>query len=159
MHALHAARLVEWRRDGQRIVYRVADLSVEALLRALKGTAAIDRGELIARTKNGTVALIDVRPRDELEQAHLPGALSVPLDEVKAWAKTAQEPSSALALDVRELSSTLDWSARTNSAVVRTGLGLDRDYQAEISRTRGEKRKPRKPIGFRGFVVRDPSGN
>lgn len=111
LQALYAARLVESRRDGQRILYRLADPSVEALLASLRSTAEkqlaeldvvareylegrdefepIGRPELRRRIKSGAVTLIDVRPREEYEQAHLPGAVSVPLDEVKAWAKTA----------------------------------------------------------------------
>lgn len=116
---LHAARLVESRRDGQRVLYRLAAPSVEALLGALKSTAEaqlaeldsvareylegrdefepIGRGELLSRIKSGTVALIDVRPREEYEQAHLPGAISVPLDEVRAWAKTAPKKKQVVA--------------------------------------------------------------
>jgi rhodanese-related sulfurtransferase len=119
LQALHTARLVESRREGQRIVYRLADRAVEALLRSLKQTAEqqlaeldsvtrdylegrdefepIDRKELLERMKSGTVTLIDVRPRDEYEQAHLPGAISVPLDEVKAWARTARRKGPVVA--------------------------------------------------------------
>jgi rhodanese-related sulfurtransferase len=111
LQALYGARLVDSRRDGQRIFYRLADPTVEAVLAALKATAAkqlaeldavareylegadaftpIDREDLLARMQRGTVALIDVRPREEYEQAHLPGAISVPLEQIGAWAKRA----------------------------------------------------------------------
>jgi rhodanese-related sulfurtransferase len=111
LQALYAARIVESRRDGQRILYRLADPSVETLLGTLQTTAKkqlaeldavareylegrdefepIDRNELLERIKRGAVTLIDVRPREEYEQAHLPGAVSVPIEEVKRWAKTA----------------------------------------------------------------------
>ena len=111
LQALHAARLVESRRAGQRVLYRLADPSVERLLGALKATAEaqlaeldavareylegrdelepIDRRELLARMKSGSVTLIDVRPREEFEQGHLPGAVSVPLEDVGRWVKTA----------------------------------------------------------------------
>jgi ArsR family transcriptional regulator len=49
----------------------------------------IDRRELLARMKSGGVTLIDVRPREEFEQGHLPGAVSVPLEDVRRWARTA----------------------------------------------------------------------
>src|SRR5579859_3768593 len=39
LRALAAARLVDTRRDGQRVVYRVADPSVVALYHALRATA------------------------------------------------------------------------------------------------------------------------
>src|SRR5262245_3868029 len=119
LQALYAARLVESRRDGQRILYRLADPAVEALLSALKATAEqqlaeldsvareyleggdqlepIDRKELQKRLRSGTVTLIDVRPREEYEQAHLPGAVSVPLDELKEWAKRAPKKKQVVA--------------------------------------------------------------
>jgi rhodanese-related sulfurtransferase/DNA-binding transcriptional ArsR family regulator len=119
LQALYAARLVESRREGQRIVYRLADPSVERLLSALKATAErqlaeldtvareyldgrdqfepIDRKQLLERLRSGAVTLIDVRPREEYEQAHLPGAVSVPLEELKTWAKTASRKKQVVA--------------------------------------------------------------
>jgi rhodanese-related sulfurtransferase len=119
LQVLAAARLVESRRDGQRIYYRVADHSVEALWLALRTTAEarlaeldgvardylagrddfepIDRGELARRLRAGTVTLIDVRPAEEFAQAHIEGAVSVPLDQVTAWAKTAPKRQTVVA--------------------------------------------------------------
>src|SRR5688500_9118992 len=84
LQVLAAARLIESRRDGQRIFYRVADPSVETLWHALQTTAEarlaeldevareyligrddfepIARAELVRRLRAGTVTLIDVRP-------------------------------------------------------------------------------------------------
>jgi rhodanese-related sulfurtransferase len=111
LQVLHAARLIESRRQGQRILYRIADPVVEQLWLALRSTARkqlaeleqvardylegaeefapIERKELARRIKAGTVTLIDVRPRDEYEQGHLPGAISVPLEEVDDWSRSA----------------------------------------------------------------------
>ncbi len=119
LQALYAARLVDSRRDGQRVVYRLASPAVETLLHSLRVTAEtqlaeldavarqylegrdelepIDRAELLRRLKSGTVALIDVRPREEYEQAHLPGAISVPLAELKEWARTAPRKKQVVA--------------------------------------------------------------
>src|SRR5262245_24471170 len=119
LQALHAARLVGTRRDAQRIIYRLADPTVETLIAALKRAAEsqlaelagvarayldggdelepIDRAELQRRLNAGTVTLIDVRPREEHEQAHLPGAISVPLDELPAWAKAAPRRKNVVA--------------------------------------------------------------
>jgi rhodanese-related sulfurtransferase/DNA-binding MarR family transcriptional regulator len=111
LQQLYAARLVETRREGQRIFYRLASPSVATLWHALRDTAQqqlaeldvvareylagrddfepISRTELVKRLENGTVTLIDVRPVEEFEQGHIEGAVSVPLDQVKEWAKTA----------------------------------------------------------------------
>ena len=111
LQVLHAARLVETRREGQRIFYRLAGPAVEALWLSLRGTAEaqlaelpgvareylgdpdalepIDRAELARRLDAGTVVLIDVRPAEEYAQGHIAGAISVPLDELATWAKQA----------------------------------------------------------------------
>ena len=111
LQVLAGARLVDSRREGTRIFYRIADESVEQLWLALRRTVEarlpeldavvrdymigrddfepIDRAELVRRLKAGTVTLIDVRPVEEYEAAHIPGAVSVPLDQIAAFAKTA----------------------------------------------------------------------
>lgn len=113
LQVLLAAHLVETRRDGQRIHYRLAAPEVIALWLALRRTAEtqlaelparvrdylgepdaldelepIDRRELARRVEAGAVILIDVRPREEFEHGHLRGAISVPLAELAAWART-----------------------------------------------------------------------
>jgi rhodanese-related sulfurtransferase len=119
LQALYAARLVESRRDGQRIFYRLADPSVASLWQALRTTAQkqlaeldtvahayltgrdefepIDRAELVRRMKAGSVTLIDVRPAEEYAQAHLPGAVCVPLEELKQFARTAPKKKQIVA--------------------------------------------------------------
>jgi rhodanese-related sulfurtransferase/predicted transcriptional regulator len=109
LQVLGAARLVDARRKGQRVLYRIADDSVDALWHALRHTAearlteldavvrdymigrddfeAIGREELVRRLKAGTVTLIDVRPVEEYEAAHIAGAVSTPLDQLPALAK------------------------------------------------------------------------
>jgi rhodanese-related sulfurtransferase/DNA-binding transcriptional ArsR family regulator len=111
LKVLAAAHLVAQRRDGKRNFYRLADPTVLRLWHALRATAEsqlaelehvaheylegseafepMTRDELLARLKQGTATLIDVRPPEEFRQGHLPGAISVPLDEVDRWAKTA----------------------------------------------------------------------
>nr|WP_277613515.1 rhodanese-like domain-containing protein [Cryobacterium fucosi] len=40
------------------------------------------REELLARAAAGTVTVLDVRPWQEYQAAHIPGALSIPLEEL-----------------------------------------------------------------------------
>ena len=119
LRVLAAARLVESSRAGQRILYRLADASVETLLHALRSTAEarlveldevaraylvgrdqlepIGRAELRRRLRAGTVTLIDVRPAEEYQQGHIAGAVSVPIDEVAAWARAAPKGRTVVA--------------------------------------------------------------
>jgi rhodanese-related sulfurtransferase len=109
LQVLLAARLVDTRRDAQRIYYRLASPSVTELWLALRRTAEsqlaelpavaqqylgdvdelepIDRAELARRIEAGTVLLIDVRPPEEFVQGHIAGAVSVPLESLKTWSR------------------------------------------------------------------------
>jgi len=109
LQVLLAARLVDSRRDAQRIYYRLASPAVLELWLAVRQTAEkqlaelpivareylgnaedlepVDRDELARRLKEGTVVLIDVRPAEEFAQGHIAGAVSVPLQALKAWAR------------------------------------------------------------------------
>ena len=102
---LKSARLVEARRDGKHMYYRLADsrvadlwvmlreLAEERLLElqaAMKGLVArpdelspVGGADLFAQAQRGEVVVIDVRPGLEYAIAHLPFARSVPLSELK----------------------------------------------------------------------------
>lgn len=104
LRALRAAGLVETRREGTTIHYRLADQGVHDLVRQLQSIAHArfaevervtqqyldGRDELEPVTvrdlerliRNGEVTLIDVRPPEEFAAGHIPGALSVPVDEL-----------------------------------------------------------------------------
>ena len=106
LQQLKRAGLVESRRDGKYILYRVSDNSVLTLMRALfdvgeRNVAEVDkvlRGyfherdnmepvsheDLLDRTRDGLVTVLDVRPKDEFELGHLPGAVNIPLDELES---------------------------------------------------------------------------
>src|SRR5690606_30010079 len=43
----------------------------------------VDQAELFRRVEAGDVTVIDVRPATEFEAGHLPGAISMPLDELE----------------------------------------------------------------------------
>src|SRR5205807_7026530 len=47
-----------------------------------KGLTALDRDTLLERVKQGEVVVIDVRPVNEYRTAHIPQALSIPLQEL-----------------------------------------------------------------------------
>lgn len=106
LQILRRARLVKAERRGKHVLYSLAgETEVVALLKALDrvgerniaevrqmmsdyfGTrdalAPVSRKELLASLKAGTVTLLDVRPGDEFALGHLPGALNIPLDELK----------------------------------------------------------------------------
>jgi rhodanese-related sulfurtransferase len=101
---LRRAGLVAARRDGKRVLYRLADDAVVSLLGSLRRIAErnlaevgrlvagyfhdrdrlepISRRELLRRIRRGVVTVIDVRPTEEFAAGHIPGAISVPLKEL-----------------------------------------------------------------------------
>jgi rhodanese-related sulfurtransferase/predicted transcriptional regulator len=104
LQVLRAARLVEAERHGVRVTYRLADDEVCGFYRSLRMLAesrlaeiervtrefleergameALDRESLLERVRRGEVTVLDVRPVEEYLAGHIPGALSVPLDEL-----------------------------------------------------------------------------
>ena len=106
LQQLKRAGLVASRRDGKFVLYRLADDSVVALMQALfdvgeRNIAQVDRilrsyfaecdslepvtrEELLERTREGLVTVLDVRPPDEFAAGHLPGAVNMPLSELEA---------------------------------------------------------------------------
>lgn len=104
LRELRAARLVESRREPPYVFYRLADEDVHRLLRDLQTLGRnrlaeidqvsrlylddrdemepVDRGELSRRIASGEVTALDVRPEDEFEAGHIPGALSIPMREL-----------------------------------------------------------------------------
>ncbi len=105
LKALRDANLVQARRQGKYVVYRltgddVAQLGValrtvaQAHLRDLRqalqhlvsdpeSLTQTTRSQLLAQARRGEVVVIDVRPLAEFEAAHLPYARSMPLDELE----------------------------------------------------------------------------
>jgi len=43
----------------------------------------VTRKELLSRMKKGLVQVLDVRPEDEFALGHVPGAINIPLDQLK----------------------------------------------------------------------------
>lgn len=104
LKVLLGARLVEAEKSGVRVIYRlsgqeVADFirsirtvaetrlaeveqTVRSLLKGRQGFEGVDREELLHRVRNGEVTVLDVRPVEEFRAAHLPRAISIPLEEL-----------------------------------------------------------------------------
>lgn len=103
LQVLKEANLVARRRDGTRIYYRLAGRDVGDLYVRLQAVAdrhvaevrvaraaflgpddteEIDRRELLRRIEAGIVTVVDVRPVDEYVSGHIPGAVSIPLDQL-----------------------------------------------------------------------------
>lgn len=106
LQILRRARLVETARRGKRVLYSLAgDAEVVALTRALgrvgernsgeigrvvtdyfrarDALEPVSRNDLLSRLQDDLVTVLDVRPEDEFEMGHLPGALNIPLAELE----------------------------------------------------------------------------
>ena len=105
LQQLRRGGFVEARRDGKRVLYRLADGPILSLIAALRCYAErnraevgkivedyfdrldqlepVSREELVDRLQDGTAVVLDVRPEDEFALGHVPGALNIPLDELE----------------------------------------------------------------------------
>jgi rhodanese-related sulfurtransferase len=95
---------VQTRREGKRMIYRLSGgdvaqlgvtlrqvaeehllelrLALQQMMAAPERMAQVGRQELLAQARRGEVVVLDVRPPDEFEAAHLPYARSIPLPEL-----------------------------------------------------------------------------
>jgi rhodanese-related sulfurtransferase/DNA-binding HxlR family transcriptional regulator len=105
LQQLRRAGLVTSRKSGTHVIYSIADAEVITLVRTLwqvternvaelerviqryyrdrDGLEPVSRDELKARLRKGSVVVLDVRPADEYAAGHLPGAMSIPVNELK----------------------------------------------------------------------------
>jgi rhodanese-related sulfurtransferase/DNA-binding transcriptional ArsR family regulator len=112
LKVLREAGMVVGRREGKRIFYRLSGNEVLDLVISLRDLAlarsaevrqlvnenfaALDdlepvgHTELLARAERNEVVIVDVRPAEEFEAGHIPGAVSIPIDELDA--KVVQLP-------------------------------------------------------------------
>ena len=110
LHALTRAGLLANRREGTRVFYALASPRVGELWSALRDVAAeqvagierltraylgdrrdveaITRKELASRLRRRDVIVLDVRPTAEYAAGHIPGARSVPPDDVRRHLRT-----------------------------------------------------------------------
>src|SRR6266540_4102954 len=83
LQVLRQARVVESRKDGTKVFYRLAgEEVVRDYFLARDELEPVSRTELVDRANRGEVVILDVRPREEFVAGHIPGALSVPLGEL-----------------------------------------------------------------------------
>lgn len=104
LKALKEARLVQVRREGKRMIYRLSgpdvaqlgvslrevaeehlvelQLALQRMIGEPDQLAQVGRRELLAQARRGEVIVLDVRPADEYLAAHLPHARSMPLGEL-----------------------------------------------------------------------------
>jgi rhodanese-related sulfurtransferase/DNA-binding transcriptional ArsR family regulator len=61
------------------------DRLVADYLTSKDGLEPVATAELMARADDGLVTVLDVRPSEEYAQGHLPGAINVPLSELKEY--------------------------------------------------------------------------
>jgi rhodanese-related sulfurtransferase len=104
LQVLRAARLVEAEKEGLFVIYRLADQTVCEFFRAMRviaesrlaeveqikrrflegreGMEPVDRDALLKLVREGAVTVLDVRPVEEYNAGHIPGALSIPLKDL-----------------------------------------------------------------------------
>jgi rhodanese-related sulfurtransferase/DNA-binding transcriptional ArsR family regulator len=105
LQVLRATRLVEGDKEGVHVRYRLADQDVCVFYQGLRQLAEahlaeiesvtrdflarcgvmepVDSEDLLERVRRGEVTVLDVRPSEEYRAAHIPGALSIPLDDLE----------------------------------------------------------------------------
>jgi len=105
LQTLRATRMVEAEKEGLYVKYRLADQMVCEFFRSMRvlsehrlaeveminrhflegkvGMEPIDKNDLLKRVKDGAVTVLDVRPVEEYKAGHIPGAMSVPLQELE----------------------------------------------------------------------------
>jgi len=106
LQVLRQARLVESRKAGTYVLYRISGDDVVAFVDQLRGLAAarlaevtevtrdyfdardelepVSRDELTRLARSRAVVVVDVRPHSEYAAGHIPRAVSIPLDELEA---------------------------------------------------------------------------
>ena len=106
LRVLHRARLVETEKEGLYVTYRLADLAVCEFFRSLRvlGEQRLAEIELLLRQfreerellepvairallrriRRAEVTVLDVRPPEEYRAGHIPGAVSIPLKDLRS---------------------------------------------------------------------------
>jgi rhodanese-related sulfurtransferase len=107
LQQLRQTGLVSCRKEGLKVFYTLSGDDVIGLLNTLRGVAErhvaeverlvnayltvkdelepLPRQELLQRVRDGLVTVLDVRPPEEYAAGHVPGAVNVPLSELKRY--------------------------------------------------------------------------
>jgi rhodanese-related sulfurtransferase/DNA-binding transcriptional ArsR family regulator len=105
LQILRGARMVESRKQGLRVYYRLAEAEVFEVAGAVRALARkrlaevdklvnayldsrdqlepIPREELLRRARDGRTVVVDVRPAQEYRAGHIAGAVSIPVGELE----------------------------------------------------------------------------
>ncbi|WP_144787636.1 metalloregulator ArsR/SmtB family transcription factor [Lysinibacillus fusiformis] len=105
LKTLFNARLVKFSKEGNFVIYELADEVIAKFLTTLHalsekqliqvqqikeeffnkhlGIEGVTLSDLVTRMNKGEVLLLDVRPKEEFEQAHIPGAVSMPIEKLE----------------------------------------------------------------------------
>ncbi|MBF0141756.1 MAG: metalloregulator ArsR/SmtB family transcription factor [Magnetococcales bacterium] len=105
LQQLRYAGLVDTRKEGVYVYYRLSDPEIITLLGVIRrlserhlreveelirnylltkdGMEPLPREELLERMRAGTVTVLDVRPREEYAAGHLPKSFNIPLRELE----------------------------------------------------------------------------
>jgi len=105
LQVLRASRLVETEKEGLFVIYRLADQTVcefflamrvlaesrlaeveqikRQFLEGREGMEPVNRESLMELVRQGEVTVLDVRPVEEYNAGHIPGAISLPFKELE----------------------------------------------------------------------------
>jgi len=105
LQVLLNARFVKFKKEGNYVIYELADTTIVDFLKTLRalsenqlievqqikrefmnanlGLDGVSLAELKDRMNQNEVLLLDVRPKEEYEEAHIPGAVSMPIEELE----------------------------------------------------------------------------
>ncbi len=105
LQILKAAKMLESRKDGLYVFYRIADETVAEFWRSMRSLAVnrfaelreairttlddkdeleqVSQHELLERARRNEILVLDVRPEVEFRAGHIPDALSVPLSRLE----------------------------------------------------------------------------
>ncbi|MDY0406470.1 metalloregulator ArsR/SmtB family transcription factor [Virgibacillus sp. 179-BFC.A HS] len=105
LQTLYNSKMVKFRKEGNYVIYELADEAISGFINSLHklsekqfvevqqikqeflnanlGMDGVSFAELNDRMQKGEVLLLDVRPKEEYENAHIPGAVSMPVEELR----------------------------------------------------------------------------